>query len=149
MQKHADRPGLPVVARRLPLPESGRRKYADGVKRIQNQQILIAGEDRVARPGQCRRQDGIVVAVATGRRIEGAWRNERERPGKQLKSAPHIDGPLPELPLESSRNSSSSACDEMTTCWRTPCSSRSLHVPRATSAATSTFVSRSSLTRRA
>ena len=57
---------LLVVERRLPLPESGRRQYADGVKRIQHQQILIAGDDRGALPGQCRRQDDIVVAVATG-----------------------------------------------------------------------------------
>lgn len=72
----------------------------DAPKRMQDQEILISGDDRGALPGHCRRQYDIVIAVATNWGIECVRRHERERLGEQLKGGPHINRALAELPLQ-------------------------------------------------
>ena len=59
-----------LLALRFPLPERRRRQHVDAPKRIQDQEVLIASDDRGALTGQCRRQHDIVVAVATNWGIE-------------------------------------------------------------------------------
>ena len=91
-------PRLPVL--RFPFPERRWREHVDAPKRIQDQEILITGDDGGALAGQCGRQHDIVVAVATRWGIECVRRHERERLGEQLKGGPHINSPLAELPLQ-------------------------------------------------
>jgi D-alanyl-D-alanine carboxypeptidase len=69
-------------------------------KRIQDQEILISGNDRGALAGHGGCQHEIVVAVATRRGIEHVRRHERERLGKQLQDGPHINRTLAELPFQ-------------------------------------------------
>jgi len=85
---------------RFPFPERRWRQPVDAPKRIQDQEILIAGDDRRALAAQCRRQHDIVVAIATGWGIECDRRHEREGLGEQLKGGPHINRALAELPLQ-------------------------------------------------
>ena len=140
---------LPFLALRFPFPERRWREHSDAPKRIQDQEILIAGDNRGALAGQRGRQHDIVVAVATDWGIECVRRDEGERLREQRRALRTSFSALSELPVRTSRSSFSSGREEMTTCWRTQCSRRSLQVPRATRAATSTFVSRRSFTRRA
>ena len=98
MVRTARRSVLPLL--RFPFPERRWREHLDATKRIQDQEILITGDDRDAVAGECGRQDDIVVAVATRWGIEYVRCHERERLGEQLKGGPHIDRALPELPLQ-------------------------------------------------
>jgi hypothetical protein len=69
-------------------------------KRIQNQEILITGDDRGALAGLYGRRHDIVGAVATRWGSSGSGVTSRERLGEQLKGGPHINSALAELPLQ-------------------------------------------------
>lgn len=91
---------LSLVVLGFPFPERRRREHSDPTKRIQDQQILIAGNDRGALAGQRRRQHHIVIAVATNRWLECVRFHEREGLRKQPKSVPRIDVAVAELSRE-------------------------------------------------
>lgn len=96
-----NRPAIGVLlVLRFPFPESRWREHVDAPKRIQDQEILVAGDNRGALASHCGRQHDIVVAVPTRWGIEGVRRHERERLGKQLNGGPHINRALAELPFE-------------------------------------------------
>ena len=91
---------LPFFAQRFPFPKRRWREHSDVPKWIQDQEILIASDNRSALASLRCRQYHIVVAVATGWGIECVRRYEGERLRKQSEGAPHINSALPELPVE-------------------------------------------------
>ena len=69
------------------------------MKRIENQQILDAGNDRDTLSGERSRQHDIVVTVATNWFDHGRD-YQRERLLEQPNGSPHIDGALTKLSRE-------------------------------------------------
>ena len=91
---------LPFLVLRLPLPERRWREHSDVPKGIEDQEILIASDNRSALASQGGRQHHIVVAIATGWGIECVWRHDGEGLREQPKGAPHINIALAELSTE-------------------------------------------------
>jgi len=91
---------MPLTVFGFPFPERRWREHLDAPKWIQDQEILITGDDRRTLAGHRGCQHDIVVAVATRRGIECVRRHERERLGEQVKGGPHINRTLAELPLQ-------------------------------------------------
>ena len=85
---------LPLVVLRFPFPERRWRQHSDGLKGIQDQQILIAGDNRGALSGERSRQHDIVIMVATSRRLEYVGRHEGDRLLEQPKGRSNIHGAL-------------------------------------------------------
>jgi hypothetical protein len=70
------------------------------LERIQDQQILIARDNRGALTGARRRQHDIVIGIATNRRFKWDGRDECERFLEQASSRSHIRGALMKLSSE-------------------------------------------------
>ena len=78
--KNEDAP-LSLVVRRFPFPERRRRQHSDGLRGIQDQQILIAGDNRGALAGaRSREHDIIIITVATSRRLPSVLGTMRTSP---------------------------------------------------------------------
>lgn len=84
----------------FPFPERRRREHSNALKGIQDQQILIARDDRGTPACQRGRQYDIIVAVATSRGFEDAWLYKDERLRKEVRGIPHINRALAEFAIQ-------------------------------------------------